>query len=50
MDRLWSPWRYDYIKSGSNEQAGQSNACVFCSLQQNKDDDAKNLILHRAAH
>jgi ATP adenylyltransferase len=47
MDRLWSPWRYDYIKSGSNEQAG---SCVFCSLQQNADEDEKNLIVHRAAH
>jgi ATP adenylyltransferase len=50
MDRLWSPWRYDYIKSGSNELAENSSACVFCTLQQNTDDDAKNLILHRAAH
>ena len=50
MDRLWSPWRYDYIKSGSNEPAGQPNACVFCSLQQNPADDAHNFIVHRAAH
>jgi ATP adenylyltransferase len=50
MDRLWSPWRYDYIKSGSNEPAGQSSACIFCSLPENEDDDAKNLIVHRAAH
>lgn len=50
MDRLWSPWRYEYIKSGSNEQSGQPGACVFCSLQQNPADDEKNLIVHRAAH
>ncbi len=50
MDRLWSPWRYDYIKSGSNEPAGQSSACIFCSLPQTSDDDAKNLIIHRATH
>lgn len=47
MDRLWSPWRYDYIKSGSSEQPG---ACIFCSLQENTSDDKKNFIVHRAAH
>jgi ATP adenylyltransferase len=50
MDRLWSPWRYDYIKSGSSEEAGQAAACVFCTLQQNPADDEKNFIVHRAAH
>jgi ATP adenylyltransferase len=50
MDRLWSPWRYDYIKSGSNEQSGKEPACVFCALQQNPADDEKNYIVHRAAH
>jgi ATP adenylyltransferase len=50
MDRLWSPWRYDYIKSGSNEQAGESQACVFCTLQQTPADDEKNFIVHRASH
>lgn len=48
MDRLWSPWRYDYIKSGSNEQAGEANSCIFCSLQQTSADDEKNFIVHRA--
>jgi ATP adenylyltransferase len=47
MDRLWSPWRYDYIKSGSSEQPG---ACIFCSLQEKPADDKKNFIVHRAAH
>jgi ATP adenylyltransferase len=47
MDRLWSPWRYDYIKSGSSEQPG---TCIFCSLQQNTSDDKKNFIVHRATH
>lgn len=50
MDRLWSPWRYDYIKSGSSDQRGQPAPCVFCSLQENPADDAKNFIVHRAAH
>lgn len=50
MDRLWSPWRYDYIKSGSSEETDQPKVCVFCALQQNPADDEKNFILHRATH
>ncbi len=49
MDRLWTPWRYDYIKSGSGEEEGQSSACVFCSLKEDGDDEAR-FILHRAEH
>ncbi len=50
MDRLWSPWRYDYIKSGSANKESQPQACVFCSLLQDSRDDERKFILHRAAH
>lgn len=50
MDRLWTPWRYDYIKSGSSEQEGQDPSCVFCSLQEDASDDESKYLLHRAAH
>ncbi len=51
MDRLWSPWRYDYIKSGSSGESVQPPPCVFCSLQQSDTgDDESKFILHRAAH
>jgi ATP adenylyltransferase len=50
MDRLWSPWRYDYIKSGSDDETGQANPCIFCSLPQQPADDEKNYIVHRGAH
>ncbi|MBC7909828.1 MAG: HIT domain-containing protein [Pyrinomonadaceae bacterium] len=49
MDRLWTPWRYDYIKSGSGDKE-QEDSCVFCSLQEDAGDDAEKYILHRAAH
>ena len=41
MDRLWTPWRYEYLtKSGSAEP------CIFCArAAENKD--AENFIVHR---
>lgn len=50
MDRLWSPWRYDYIKSGSAGKENDPESCVFCPLLQDSADDEGNFILHRAAH
>ncbi len=42
MDRLWSPWRYTYIRN-----AKPDDACIFCTkLAEN--DDTRNYILHRA--
>lgn len=52
MDRLWTPWRYAYIKSGSTDAGGEGEAqpCIFCSLQQDPRDDSEKLIVHRAEH
>ena len=30
MERLWSPWRLDYVTSAS----GGSNACIFCNTDE----------------
>ncbi len=49
MDRLWSPWRYDYIKSGSTEKSGPPS-CVFCAMLAAEGDDESKYIVHRAAH
>ena len=42
MDRLWNPWRYQYV---SKEHA--STGCIFCDLPKEQNDEA-NLIVHRA--
>ena len=48
MDVLWSPWRYEYIKSGDRIP---ENACVFCNLQNDSErSDAEKFILHRARY
>jgi len=40
MDKLWAPWRIEYIKSPKPE------GCFFCQYIQ-ENDDRKRLILHR---
>lgn len=51
MDRLWSPWRYDYIKSGSSGEKNQATpSCVFCSMLESEGEDESKFIVHRAAH
>jgi ATP adenylyltransferase len=41
MDRLWSPWRYQYIS-----QAAEPAGCIFC-VKPAEGRDAENYILHR---
>lgn len=43
MERLWAPWRIDYIL---NEK---ENGCIFCNRRR-EGDDRKGLILHRSSH
>jgi ATP adenylyltransferase len=50
MDRLWSPWRYDYIKSGSSGEQNAPPPCVFCALLAGEGDDQSKFIVHRATH
>ena len=42
-DRLWSPWRMEYIRAAGAEDA---EGCIFCDLPA-EDDDERNLILVR---
>jgi ATP adenylyltransferase len=46
LERLWSPWRYDYIASGG----GRSDECTFCRILNDPKNDENNFVLHRAAH
>lgn len=48
MDILWSPWRYDYIKSAENSSAVNTTGCVFCDILKSPASDEENFILHRA--
>jgi ATP adenylyltransferase len=40
VERLWAPWRLEYIKS-----ADEDPGCVFCSALEG--DDEEKLVIHR---
>ena len=44
MDRLWAPWRLEYIQS-VDEQPG----CFLCNAAASDDDEA-HLVVHRGEH
>ena len=44
MERLWAPWRMDYIRS---EKAMH---CVFCRATSNPEEDKENMVLWRGGH
>jgi len=46
MDRLWTPWRFEYIR---RLDSTAPDACVFCDLLVD-GRDADNLVLHRGSH
>lgn len=41
MERLWAPWRLEYVQ-GADEQEG----CIFCIAAESADDEAQ-LVVHR---
>lgn len=43
MERLWRPWRMQYIRMAQENGEGE---CIFCAKPA-EDDDRSNLILHR---
>ena len=49
MDRLWSPWRYEYIAS-SDAANPETSGCVFCKLRDDPDQDEANFVLHRGSY
>jgi ATP adenylyltransferase len=49
LDRLWSPWRSEYIAAGSSADS-KRGGCVFCEIQRDPSNDEKNFVLHRAEH
>jgi len=47
LDRLWSPWRNNYVTSGKN--SGEPQGCVFCLIQSHPEQDSANFVLYRAS-
>jgi ATP adenylyltransferase len=44
MERLWAPWRLEYVQS-----ADKQDGCVFCRAAESTDD-AEELVVHRGEH
>jgi ATP adenylyltransferase len=42
MERLWTPWRSDYVT-----KTGDASNCFLCDCIAHPDDEAAGLILHR---
>lgn len=43
MERLWAPWRLEYIKSTQDDEED----CIFCQKPK-ETDDKENLIVYRS--
>ena len=41
MERLWAPWRLEYVQS-----ADEADGCIFCRAAEG--DDEEHLVVHRA--
>jgi hypothetical protein len=39
-ERLWSPWRMEYIR---RRDSGQSDGCLFCDVPAAGEDEANHL-------
>ncbi|MBI4898470.1 MAG: HIT domain-containing protein [Actinobacteria bacterium] len=46
-DRLWAPWRIQYVEA--NKEPSTGSGCIFCD-KPGEDDDESNLIVHRGEH
>lgn len=45
MERLWAPWRMEYIRMPKDDR----NGCIFCD-KSNSEEDEENLIVHRGKY
>lgn len=51
MDRLWAPWRAQYIQESAGQPAPADDACFLCrGLASEPTADEANLLVHRGSH
>ncbi|MCI5073349.1 HIT domain-containing protein [bacterium] len=49
MQRLFTPWRLDFIKNNPHKR--KNHSCIFCGIiEDDSKNDAQNLVLHRGEH
>ena len=45
VERIWAPWRLEYVKDASKDN---ENECIFCAgIEEGPEHDARNLVVHR---
>jgi len=49
MDRVFAPWRMEYILSNSDNNEKKGTGCIFCDFP-GENEDEKRLILHRGKY
>ena len=47
MEKLWSPWRTEYIDSFKNKD--EKDECIFCGLANENVDDNNSLVIDKGA-
>lgn len=45
MERLWSPWRMEYLESARDDE-DEKDACVFCALLELDDPGGARILAH----
>lgn len=45
MDKLWSPWRSQYIESFKSD--GKNEGCIFCKAINEDLNDDNSLVIHK---
>ncbi|MFY9264733.1 MAG: HIT domain-containing protein [Solirubrobacterales bacterium] len=45
-DRLWAPWRIQYVEAHKDPADPSAAGCIFCDKPA-EENDAENLIVHR---
>ena len=48
MQKIWSPWRSEYIDSFKSKSGDEE--CVFCGAGEKNINDDSNLIVYKAKH
>jgi len=48
MDKLWSPWRSNYIQSFKHKS--DKEECVFCSVSKLDMEDDESLVVYKSKH
>jgi ATP adenylyltransferase len=44
VDRLWAPWRAEYVRNAGGD------GCIFCAISGAPESDRENYVLHRDDH